>query len=73
MNDLGVIVSALSVAQNEPRTKPRFTKTEDSLSVDAHPAISATQSNQFQRDLVALIPHLRAFSRSMCSATRFSR
>ena len=67
MTDLGMTVFAMSVTQNEPRTKPMFTKTEDSRSVGAHPAISATQSNQFQRDLVALIPHLRAFSRSMCS------
>jgi RNA polymerase sigma-70 factor (ECF subfamily) len=67
MNDLGVTFSALRVARSRPHAEPEPAKTEDSLSFDNQPAISATQGNQFQRDLVALIPHLRAFSRSMCS------
>ena len=67
MNDLGVTFSALRIARSRPDAEPEPAITEDSLSFDNQPAISATQGNQFQRDLVALIPHLRAFSRSMCS------
>ena len=67
MKDLGATVCALSVAQCRPRAKAKLAKTEDSLSVDTPPAICATQSHRFQRELVALIPHLRAFSRSICS------
>ena len=67
MNDLGVTFSALRIARSRPDAEPEPAITEDSLSFDNQPAISATQGNQFQRDLVALIPQLRAFSRSMCS------
>lgn len=39
------------------------------VSVNANPAIrpDARPSSDFQRDLIALIPHLRAFSRILCT------
>jgi RNA polymerase sigma-70 factor (ECF subfamily) len=67
MTYLGAAVSALSVTQKVPRAKTKLAKVEGSLSFDTLPATCVTQSDQFQRELVALIPHLRAFSRSMCS------
>ena len=67
MNDLGVTVSPLNASQSGPGVKSKLAKAKDSSSVYIPPAINATKSDQFQRDLVGLIPHLRAFSRSMCS------
>ena len=67
MNDLGVTVSPLNASQSGPGVKSKLAKAKDSSSVYIPPAINATKSGQFQRDLVGLIPHLRAFSRSMCS------
>lgn len=59
--------SASRVVQAHPGAKSNVAKPRHSLGVSLLPASAAGRRNQFQRDLVALIPHLRAVSRSLCS------
>lgn len=59
-------VSASKVVQASPGKVHKGVKLTRSISPNTLPATSENACNQFQRDLVALIPHLRAFSRSLC-------
>jgi RNA polymerase sigma-70 factor, ECF subfamily len=59
--------SAPTVVQAPPGERTKDAKPKNSFNLSTLPASTAKERDQFQRDLVALIPRLRASSRSLCS------